>query len=143
MKDDFYPARKLLPFLDSLLSLSTPWVYKLPTLTFIPNTKKWVPHPLRPTFLSYILRLTNRRKGGFTKSQPLTLHQVLECFPLPKGLRRFCGGGDLHFIACSCYQRILSFRARLSFFCSAQMIGRLCGQSRYCTKSPSLSAGRP
>src|SRR5438270_7156746 len=24
---------------------------------------------------------------------------------MPKGLRRFYGGGDLHFITCSCYQR--------------------------------------
>jgi putative transposase len=49
--------------------------------------------------------LLTAAKGGFTKYQPLTLHQVLEFFSMPKGLRRFYGGGDLHFITCSCYQR--------------------------------------
>ena len=50
-------------------------------------------------------RLLAAAKGGITKYQSLTLDQVLEFFSMPKGLRRFYGGGDLHFITCSCYQR--------------------------------------
>jgi REP element-mobilizing transposase RayT len=42
---------------------------------------------------------------GLQNLKPLTLHQVLEFFSMPKGLRRWYGGGDLHYITCSCYQR--------------------------------------
>src|SRR5438270_13519529 len=37
---------------------------------------------------------------------------------MPKGLRRWYGGGDLHFIACSCYQRkaFLGSTARRDLF---------------------------
>jgi putative transposase len=42
---------------------------------------------------------------GLENLKPLTPQQVLEFFSMPKGLRRFYGGGDLHYITCSCYQR--------------------------------------
>ena len=37
---------------------------------------------------------------------------------MPKGLRRFYGGGDLHYITCSCYQRqpFLGFATRRDLF---------------------------
>jgi hypothetical protein len=40
------------------------WVDRTSTLTFIPEHKMWVPHPLRPTNLSYAPRMTAAQSVG-------------------------------------------------------------------------------
>ena len=49
--------------------------------------------------------MTAAAKGGLTNSSTLTLEGSIKFLSMPKGLRRFYGGGDLHYITCSCYQR--------------------------------------
>jgi REP-associated tyrosine transposase len=63
----------------------------------------WVPHPLRP-YLRPDYSIDCAAKGGYTNIQ-LDIRREYKIPPMPKGLRRFYGGGDLHFITCSCYQR--------------------------------------
>ena len=87
--------------------------------------------------------LLTAAKGGITKSQPLKLHQVLEFFSMPKGLRRFYGGGDLHFITCSCYQRkpFRGFASRRDLFLNIFEDVRVCHPDRART-TLSLPKGR-
>src|SRR5689334_14902903 len=75
------------------------------TLIPIPKQKCGCPILCGSHVRSTHTRRIAARKGWACKISILTLHQVLEFFSMPKGLRRFCGGGDLHFITCSCYQR--------------------------------------
>jgi putative transposase len=49
-------------------------------------------------------RLIAAAKGGFTNFNP-HVRRGYKIPAVPKGLRRWYGGGDLHYITCSCYQR--------------------------------------
>ncbi len=66
--------------------------------------KEWVPHPLRPTNPSYAPDRTGPQRVGLQNPRP-SLWRRYKIPAMPKGLRRWYGGGDLHYITCSCYQR--------------------------------------
>ena len=87
-KNTFTSQSSRVPLFPFSLSLTTPWV----------------PHPLRPTSPSYIPdRLSPQRVG--LQALDASRSGKYKIPAMPKGLRRFYGGGDLHYITCSCYQR--------------------------------------
>ncbi len=58
-----------------------------------------------PAYLSYLPGWIAPQRVGLQNLNPFALDLVLKFFSMPKGLRRWYGGGDLHYITCSCYQR--------------------------------------
>jgi len=61
-----------------------------------------------PSFAAHVsvlhTRLIPAAKGGYKNFQP-HIRTEYKIPAMPKGLRRWYGGGDLHYITCSCYQR--------------------------------------
>jgi REP element-mobilizing transposase RayT len=67
---------------------------------FFPSQKREGAHLRRSSQLVFELQ----QRVGFDDLYLTSL--ALQCWVMPKGLRRIQGGGGLHFITCSCYRRL-------------------------------------
>src|SRR5258708_11524236 len=68
-------------------------------------------------------------QGAGVSSVTSSAGHYLYPFPVPTGLKRYYGGGDLHFITCSCYHRIPwlnSARRRDLFFSILEQTRQRC-----------------